>query len=151
MGESLCHSLRRLDLVSPTWDGRFWDKFSRSNFTGLIDWDKLTLEDGRLVADLPAFLLFLQDQVELFDDVRNTENLRLEVEQSMSAIERPISSDQATTMKNKPEDARREKSELHFTTAVVCVELGEACPMCGGNHLTDECSRLLKHPVPERC
>ncbi|KRX16667.1 hypothetical protein T07_12681 [Trichinella nelsoni] len=23
--------------------------------------------------------------------------------------------------------------------------------MCGGNHLTDECSRFLKHPVPERC
>ncbi|KRY51952.1 hypothetical protein T03_7981 [Trichinella britovi] len=101
--------------------------------------------------DLPAFLRFLQDQVELSDDVRKTENLRLEVEQSMSATERPSSSDQATAMKNKPEDARREKSELRFTTAVVCAELGEACPMCGGNHLTDECSRFLKHPVPERC
>ncbi|KRY15267.1 hypothetical protein T12_10018 [Trichinella patagoniensis] len=52
-----------------------------------IQWDKLTLEDSSL--DLPAFLRFLQEQVQLSDAVRKTNYLRLEEKRSMSAVEKP--------------------------------------------------------------
>ncbi|KRY76642.1 hypothetical protein T4D_8473, partial [Trichinella pseudospiralis] len=43
-----------------------------------IQWDKLTMENQSLVADLPGFLRFLQEQVELADTTRRARDLRLE-------------------------------------------------------------------------
>ncbi|KRY06605.1 hypothetical protein T12_5070, partial [Trichinella patagoniensis] len=43
-----------------------------------IQWDKLTMENQSLVADLPGFLRFLQEQVELADTTRRARELRLE-------------------------------------------------------------------------
>ncbi|XP_003376644.1 conserved hypothetical protein [Trichinella spiralis] len=55
------------------------------------DWDKLTMEDGSLVADLTVFLRFLQEQFELSDTARRTKDLRLEEKRSICALEKPRS------------------------------------------------------------
>ncbi|OUC40444.1 hypothetical protein D917_00712 [Trichinella nativa] len=57
-----------------------------------IQWDKLTMEDGSLVADLTVFLQFLQEQVELSNTARRTKDLRLEEKRSIGALKKPRSS-----------------------------------------------------------
>ncbi|KRY52739.1 hypothetical protein T03_10326 [Trichinella britovi] len=85
-----------------------------------IQWDKLTLEDSSL--DLPAFLRFLQEQVQLSDAVRKTNYLRLEEKRSMSAVEKPRNSGQG--------------SEAQKTVAFV------VCRFCQKQHALSECSSL---------
>ncbi|XP_003369308.1 zinc knuckle protein [Trichinella spiralis] len=75
-----------------------------------------------MVADLPAFLRFLQEQVELSDAVRKTNYLRLEEKRSLSAVEKPRNSGQG--------------SEAQKTVAFV------VCKFCQKQHALLECSSL---------
>ncbi|KRY42839.1 hypothetical protein T01_8624 [Trichinella spiralis] len=76
---------------------RFFHNLSRtSDLSDICDechkrWDKLTMEDGSLVADLTVFLRFLQEQFELSDTARRTKDLRLEEKRSICALEKPRS------------------------------------------------------------
>ncbi|KRZ41524.1 hypothetical protein T4C_8505 [Trichinella pseudospiralis] len=62
-----------------------------------IQWDKLTMENQSMVADLPGFLRFLQEQVELADTTRRARDLRLEDKRSENASEKQGSSDTRAT------------------------------------------------------
>ncbi|KRX17355.1 hypothetical protein T07_12984 [Trichinella nelsoni] len=78
-----------------------------------IQWDKLTMENGSLVADLPGFLRFLQEQVELADTTRRARELRLEDKRSENASEKQGSS-------GKGRETQKTVAFLHSAVEAVC-------------------------------
>ncbi|KRX34782.1 hypothetical protein T05_14607, partial [Trichinella murrelli] len=93
-----------------------------------VQWDKLTMENGSLVADLPGFLRFLQEQVELADTTRRTRELRLEDKQSENA-----STKQGSSGKGR----ETQKTVAFFHSAVEAV-----CGFCQKQHTIAECASL---------
>ncbi|KRX67629.1 hypothetical protein T09_14186 [Trichinella sp. T9] len=93
-----------------------------------VQWDKLTMENGSLVADLPGFLRFLQEQVELADTTRRTRELRLEDKQSENA-----SAKQGSSGKGR----ETQKTVAFFHSAVEAV-----CGFCQKQHTIAECASL---------
>ncbi|KRX53957.1 hypothetical protein T06_4997, partial [Trichinella sp. T6] len=93
-----------------------------------VQWDKLTMENGSLVADLPGFLRFLQEQVELADTTRRTRELRLEDKQSENA-----STKQGSCGKGR----ETQKTVAFFHSAVEAV-----CGFCQKQHTIAECASL---------
>ncbi|KRY91134.1 hypothetical protein T4D_15922 [Trichinella pseudospiralis] len=93
-----------------------------------IQWDKLTMENQSLVADLPGFLRFLQEQVELADTTRRARDLRLEDKRSENASEKQGSSGKGR---------ETQKTVAFFHSAVVAV-----CGFCQKQHTIAECASL---------
>ncbi|KRX58675.1 hypothetical protein T06_6637, partial [Trichinella sp. T6] len=78
-----------------------------------VQWDKLTMENQSLVADLPGFLQFLQEQVELADTTRRTRELRLEDKQLENASEKQGSS-------GKGRETQKTVAFFHSAVEAVC-------------------------------
>ncbi|KRZ00862.1 hypothetical protein T4B_13574, partial [Trichinella pseudospiralis] len=93
-----------------------------------IQWDKLTMENQSLVADLPGFLRFLQEQVELADTTRRARDLRLEDKRSENASEKQGSSGKGR---------ETQKTVAFFHSAVAAV-----CGFCQKQHTIAECASL---------
>ncbi|KRZ57753.1 putative protein tag-76 [Trichinella nativa] len=93
-----------------------------------VQWDKLTMENQSLVADLPGFLRFLQEQVELADTTRRTRELRLEDKQLENASEKQGSSGKGR---------ETQKTVAFFHSAVEAV-----CGFCQKQHTIAECASL---------
>ncbi|KRZ83083.1 hypothetical protein T08_9840 [Trichinella sp. T8] len=90
--------------------------------------DKLTMENQSLVADLPGFLRFLQEQVELADTTRRARDLRLEDKRSENASEKQGSSGKGR---------ETQKTVAFFHSAVEAV-----CGFCQKQHTIAECASL---------
>ncbi|KRX19971.1 hypothetical protein T07_10043 [Trichinella nelsoni] len=84
------------------------------------------------------------------DEITSDEFLAFLLDQARIRESDNATRTKATLKKDKPEYEKREKSELQFRTAAVPVQYGSECFVGGGNHLTDDCPRFMRHPVPER-
>ncbi|KRY80684.1 hypothetical protein T4D_10967, partial [Trichinella pseudospiralis] len=93
-----------------------------------VQWDKQAMEDDSLAANLPVFLRFLQDQVELDDTVRGTKKLRLESKRSTRAMGKLGNSVKGT-------ETQRTMAFLHSA-----VEL--SCALCHEQHTIAECMKF---------
>ncbi|KRY44812.1 hypothetical protein T03_1053, partial [Trichinella britovi] len=93
-----------------------------------VHWDKLAMENGSLVADLPGFLRFLQEQVELADTTRGVRELRLEEKQSENASEK-----QGNSAKGR---------ETQKTVAFLHSAVEAVCGFCQKQHTIAECASM---------
>ncbi|KRX51084.1 hypothetical protein T05_7834 [Trichinella murrelli] len=93
-----------------------------------VQWDKLAMENGSLVADLPGFLRFLQEQVKLADTTRGVRELRLEEKQSENASEK---------QENSAKGRETQKTVAFLHSAVEAV-----CGFCQKQHTIEECASM---------
>ncbi|KRY73155.1 hypothetical protein T4A_6634 [Trichinella pseudospiralis] len=93
-----------------------------------VQWDKQAMEDDSLAANLPVFLRFLQDQVELDDTVRGTKELRLESKRSTRAMGK---------LGNSGKGTETQRTMAFFHSAV---EL--SCALCHEQHTIAECMKF---------